>query len=72
MSFRINTNIASALLDIIPINDPPTAAQNAPGAVAAGAAVGVDPEAMMMLTSMGYTEAQVGAALQATDNNIER
>lgn len=53
-------------------NDPPTAVQNAPGAVAAGAAVGVDPEAMMMLTSMGYTEAQVGAALQATDNNIER
>ena len=32
----------------------------------------VDPEAVAMLTSMGYSVEQVSAALQATDNNIER
>ena len=35
-------------------------------------AITVDPEAVSMLTSMGYSEEQVSAALQATDNNIER
>jgi ubiquitin carboxyl-terminal hydrolase 5/13 len=57
-------------------NDPPVlpSAGGASAAAAAGAAavVSVDPEAMMMLTSMGYTEGQVAAALQATDSNIER
>lgn len=63
-------------------NDPPvlpeeptaTAASTtaAAAAAAAGGGATVDPEAMMMLTSMGYTETQVGAALKATDNNIER
>ncbi len=31
-----------------------------------------DPEVVAMLTSMGYSENQVSAALLATDNNIER
>lgn len=35
-------------------------------------AVAVDPEAVAMLTSMGYSETQVSAALMTTDNNIER
>jgi ubiquitin carboxyl-terminal hydrolase 5/13 len=48
------------------------AAGGASAAVGAAPAVSVDPEALMMLTSMGYTEGQVTAALQATDNNIER
>jgi ubiquitin carboxyl-terminal hydrolase 5/13 len=60
-------------------NDPPAlpsaggaAVSGASAAAGAAAAVSVDPEAMMMLTSMGYTEGQVTAALQATDSNIER
>lgn len=33
---------------------------------------GVDPDAIAMLTSMGYTEEQTMAALKCSDNNIER
>lgn len=56
---------------------PSTAASvvQVPAAAAAGGAAGgvsADPEAVAMLTSMGYTEEQVSAALNATSNNIER
>jgi ubiquitin carboxyl-terminal hydrolase 5/13 len=56
-----------------PVTTSGAAPQSASAANASGSApAAADPEAVMMLTSMGYTEAQVGAALQATDNNIER
>lgn len=51
---------------------PNAAASQAPAGGAGGAAVTADPEAVSMLTSMGYTEEQVAAALKATSNNIER
>merc|ERR1712194_396207 len=49
------------------INDPP-AAGGAGGAAAAGA----DPEAIMMLSSMGFSEPHAAAALKSCSNNTER
>jgi uncharacterized UBP type Zn finger protein len=54
-----------------PPEDPATSGATS-GAASGGGGAAADPEAVMMLTSMGYTEQQVGAALRATDNNIER
>jgi ubiquitin carboxyl-terminal hydrolase 5/13 len=56
-------------------NEEPRSAESAPSAganVSSKVSVPVDPEAMLMLSSMGYTERQVTAAMQATSNNIER
>lgn len=63
-------------------NDAPVMPSAEPAAGAATSAAGgagtgpvvaaADPEAVAMLTSMGYTQEQVAAALQATSNNIER
>eukprot|EP01032_Pedospumella_encystans_P014206 gene14206-16332_t len=64
-------------------NDPPVmpssgdsngngAGNNSAPAAGTNTAITVDPEAVAMLTSMGYSVEQVSAALQATDNNIER
>mmetsp|Transcript_1731 Transcript_1731/g.3831 ORF Transcript_1731/g.3831 Transcript_1731/m.3831 type:complete len:837 (-) Transcript_1731:146-2656(-) len=52
------------------INDPPAAA----GAPATGGATepAVDPETLMMLTSMGFSEAQVKGALKACGGSAER
>ena len=46
------------------------AAADAPAAAAAAA--GPDPEALMTLSSMGFDEAQAGAALTACSGNVER
>lgn len=58
-------------------NDPPVLptagapATDTASATNSGVAA-ADPEAVAMLTTMGYSEEQVAAALQATSNNIER
>lgn len=54
-------------------NDPPAApAAAAPGAAAPGAPAPADPAAVEMLTAMGFTPAQAGAALAATGGSAER
>jgi ubiquitin carboxyl-terminal hydrolase 5/13 len=49
-------------------NDPPSESAT----LATPAAVGVDEDAVMLLTALGYSEAQCRAALSATENNPER
>ena len=51
-------------------NDPPAAAPAE--AAGTGAAANADPEAVMMLTSMGFSDAHAAAALKACGGNIER
>eukprot|EP01039_Chlorochromonas_danica_P011056 gene11056-12314_t len=54
-------------------NSPPSITSPTSGAEnASNAAVNVNPEALAMLTSMGYTEEQCTAALLATNQDIER
>lgn len=53
-------------------SEPTAAAAPSGGVAASGAGPAADPEAVAMLTSMGYTAEQVAAALEATSNNIER
>eukprot|EP00927_Polykrikos_kofoidii_P060111 TRINITY_DN55174_c0_g1_i1.p1 TRINITY_DN55174_c0_g1~~TRINITY_DN55174_c0_g1_i1.p1 ORF type:complete len:864 (+),score=183.87 TRINITY_DN55174_c0_g1_i1:104-2593(+) len=54
------------------INDPLAATGGCGGASAGGSGGDADPEAVAMLTSMGFSEMHVKAALKSCDNNAER
>lgn len=55
------------------INDPlPTGGDGGGGGGGAAAPVEVDPEALMMLSAMGFEDKYVRGALKACDNNVER
>lgn len=54
-------------------NDPlPARGTRSTSAVAAAASDAIDPESLMLLTSMGFTERQAAAALSACSTNVER
>lgn len=56
-----------------PLPDPDAAgATNAGGAMDSGAGTAADPESLVMLTSLGFTERQASAALKATGGDAAR
>ena len=53
-------------------NDPPESTVTNVSAASSASSTTANPEVIMMLTSMGFTDKQAAKALRNTDNNLER